>query len=236
MWRKAIPLTRRPRYQALLLTRGFSSCWRGRSSGGLRVLASCAAGASCGIAATAAAALPSSPPARCDAGATERMFATHSHAGGGHKLVAKNPLRSSAEAQAQLQQGGAHSQEPYNLWAELRRLVLQRLSWLLLGSGAMVLGTVVQARYAGPLAADLTVLLLHFEGHAADSGERRRELLATLWKMVRLQGAVQALNFVGGAVNRIVGRRITRGLQLSMYAELLRRDVALFDRTQVTVT
>jgi hypothetical protein len=53
---------------------------------------------------------------------------------------------------------------------------------------------------------------------------------------VRLQGAVQALNFVGGAINRIVGRRITRGLQLSMYAELLRRDVELFDRTQVTVT
>ena len=118
----------------------------------------------------------------------------------------------------------------FSLWGELRGLVLENAVWLLLSSGALVLATLLQTQHLGRLTAELTVKVLKFDAASPGSAERRKELLATLWRMCYCQGAVQMLQFAGGAGGRIISRRITRGLQLRMYAELLRRDVVLFDR------
>ena len=85
-----------------------------------------------------------------------------------------------------------------------------------------------QTRNVGRLTADLTVRVLSFGASTADgsaSQKKREELLSVLWSMIYWQAATQALSFAGGALNRIVARRIRRGLQLALYSELLRKDI-----------
>jgi len=59
---------------------------------------------------------------------------------------------------------------------------------------------------------------------------KRDRILETLWQLIKWQAICQGLSFVGGMVNRTVARRITHGLQLRVYAELLNKDISLFDQ------
>jgi ATP-binding cassette subfamily B protein len=114
-----------------------------------------------------------------------------------------------------------------SLWRELRELVWQHLAALLLGTSALVLAAVLQSSKVGRLTADLGVLVLQYDG-SVDPG-KREALLGTLWAMLRWQAACQALSFVGGAVSKAVTAEIKKGLQLRLYAELLAKDISLFD-------
>ena len=197
-------------------------CFNAAASGGssrrfLVTPINLAAATSCSLAAVAAAQW--SGPASCDAATSLTAQLDKS------VTVAKseNELRPVSKQLTPRQ---------FSLWIELRVLVLENLVWIVVSCGALVLATLFQTQNVGRLTAELTVKVLKFDAAAADSVMRRKELLSTLWQMVYWQSAVQALNFVGGALNRIVARRITRGLQLTMYEELLRCDIGLFDATK----
>ena len=142
-----------------------------------------------------------------------------------------SPSRAVATSQAQ-EGGGRGGSKAFSLWAELGVLVKDNLLWILLGTGALVLATIFQTKHVSKLTADLTHKVLSFDATASDSAEKRQSLLATLWDMIYWQAATQALQFAGGLVQRLVTKRIQRGLQLSMYAHMLRQDASLFDSHQ----
>jgi hypothetical protein len=123
----------------------------------------------------------------------------------------------------------------FSLWGELWVLVWQNVAWILVGTSCLVLATIFQTKNVGRLTADLTVKVLSFSVVSSinNNETKRNELLSVLWSMIYWQGVSQALSFVGGAINRVVARRIRRGLQVSLYSELLTKDISLFDRHQM---
>ena len=114
-----------------------------------------------------------------------------------------------------------------SLWRELRVLIWDNVVWILLGTGVLLAAAIVQSRIVGKLTAELSVKMMQYD--ASDSPQRREQILSTLWSLVRYQAISQGLSFMGGIINRTIARRITHGLQLRVYSELLDKDISLFD-------
>merc|ERR1712166_182038 len=113
-----------------------------------------------------------------------------------------------------------------SLWRELRVLIWENVIWILLGTGVLLAAAIVQSRIVGKLTAELSVKMMQYD---ASDAPQRRQLLSTLWSLVRYQAISQGLSFMGGIINRTIARRITHSLQLRVYSELLDKDISLFD-------
>merc|ERR1712166_1663098 len=113
-----------------------------------------------------------------------------------------------------------------SLWRELRVLIWENVIWILLGTSVLLAAAIVQSRIVGKLTAELSVKMMQYD---ASDAPQRRQLLSTLWSLVRYQAISQGLSFMGGKINRPTARRITHSLQLRVYSELLDKDISLFD-------
>lgn len=101
----------------------------------------------------------------------------------------------------------------FNLWSELGVVVWKSLLWITFSSGALLVGAILQTQFVGRATAELGVKIMQYESNTDPN--KRQELLDTMWSMLKWQGAVQLLQFVGGSINRLVGIRIRKALQVS---------------------